>query len=241
MWLQLNPQKDALFLDIDGTLLDIASLPQDVVVSKQLIANIGRLHEKMGGALAFVTGRTIKNVDELFSPLRIASSGVHGAEWRLSSEGQIRGLVPLPESLRSTVFDKVASLGKVRIEDKIHTIAVHYRGSPELASDIKKVLDDIALHSAGDLKIIQGRKVFEIARTSHDKGRALERLLAVSPFKGRRPIFLGDDLTDLSAIGACLKHGGVAARVGRGNPSHHAFLSPATVRSWINKMIIRME
>ncbi|MDD5585668.1 MAG: trehalose-phosphatase [Alphaproteobacteria bacterium] len=241
MWLHFNPAKDALFLDIDGTLLDIAPTAQDVVVPQQLIKDLGRLHDKLGGALAFISGRRIEDIDMLFNPLRLPCSGAHGAEWRLSPKSPVKNIAPLPESLRSRIASACADMKGVRIEDKAYTLAVHYRKSPELAEKIERTLSVLIGKAGSDLILIRGRKVFEVAQATHNKGQALERLLAAQAFKNRRPVFLGDDITDMSAIGACLKNGGVAARVGQGKPRLSAFASPENVRSWIRKLIIEMN
>lgn len=241
MWLRFNPAKDALLLDIDGTLLDIAPTAQEVVVSPQLIKDLGRLHDKLGGALAFISGRTIENIDLIFAPLRLPCSGAHGAEWRLAPKSPVKCIAPLPEKLRLKVAASFADMKGIRIEDKGYTFAVHYRQSPDLADKIEKTLSSFIEKAEVSLTLIRGRKVFEIAQTSHDKGQALERLMATPLFKNRRPVFLGDDITDMSAIAACLKNGGVAARVGQGKPRQNAFSSPQTVRSWINKMVIEMD
>ncbi len=241
MWLRFNPEKDALFLDIDGTLLDIAPTAQEVVVSKQLVQDLGRLHDKLGGALAFISGRTIDDIDKLFAPLRLPSSGAHGAEWRLSPQGSVKSTASLPETLRLEFAEVFANTKGVRVEDKVVTLAVHYRQSLEKAEEIEKTLAALIGKSKIDLTLIRGRKVFEIAQPTHDKGQALERLMKTAPFKGRRPVFLGDDITDLSAIGACLKNGGIAARVGKGKLCNSAFSSPKMVRAWINTMTIAVD
>ncbi len=241
MWLRFNPEKDALFLDLDGTILDIAPTANDVKVSAQLVKDLKRLHEKLGGALAFISGRTIENIDQLFAPLRFPCSGAHGAEWRLSQNGPVKSTAMLTDSLREKIASSFADMKDVLVEDKGYTVAVHYRQSPEAAEKIEQILVSLVEKTKMPLTLIRGRKVFELAQLSHDKGQALERLIKTTPFKGRRPVFLGDDITDMSAIGACLKNGGIAARVGQGKPRQNAFASPEAVRSWINKMTINMD
>ena len=240
MWLRFNPARDALFLDIDGTLLDIAPTAREVNVPPQLAKDLGRLQNKLGGALAFISGRTIEEIDRLFAPLRLPCAGAHGAEWRLSPTGEIKSVSPLSESFCKKVLHVFADMKGVRVEDKVYTLAVHYRQSPEHAEKIEKTLSALVKKAQEELILIHGRKVFEVTQTSHDKGKALARLMATAPFKGRRPVFLGDDITDLSAIGVCLKHGGVAARVGQGETRQNAFGSPNAVRAWINTMMIDM-
>jgi trehalose 6-phosphate phosphatase len=177
----------------------------------------------------------------IFAPLQLPSSGAHGAEWRLAPKSSVKSLAPLPKKLRLKLACAFADMKGIRIEDKGYTFAVHYRQSPELANKIEKTLSVFIRKAEVSLTLIRGRKVFEVAQSSHDKGQALERLMATPLFKNRRPVFLGDDITDMSAIGACLKNGGVAARVGQGTPRRNAFSSPETVRSWINKMMIDID
>lgn len=241
MWLRFNPEKDALFLDLDGTILDIAPTANDVKVPAQLVKDLKRLHAKLGGALAFISGRTIENIDKLFAPLCFPCSGAHGAEWRLSQGGPIKSMSLLPDSLREKIASSLSNMKGALVEDKGYTVAVHYRQTPEAAEKIEMILVALIEKSQTTLTLIRGRKVFEIAQSCHDKGQALERLIKTSPFKGRRPVFLGDDITDMSAIGACLKNGGIAARVGQGKSRQNAFASPEAVRSWINKMTINMD
>lgn len=236
MWLRFNLAKDALFLDIDGTILDIAPTAHDVVVPKTLVDSLDRLQHKLNGALAFLSGRTIQDIDRLFAPLRFPCAGAHGAEWRLSSGGPINSIAPLSESLRMKISGTFANMAGVRVEDKGYTIAVHYRQSPELAEKIKKALGEHIDQSEIPLTLIPGRKVFEIAMPSHNKGQALERFIKTAPFKNRRPVFLGDDITDIAAMGACLKNGGIAARIGNSKANLNAFANPEAVRRWINDL-----
>lgn len=241
MWLHFNPAKDALFLDIDGTLLDIAPTAQEVVVSRQLLKDLARLYDKLGGALAFISGRTIANIDQLFAPLKLPCSGVHGAEWRLAPQNAVKSIAPLSDPLRLKIISALSETKGLCLEDKGYTFAVHYRCAPNLAAKIENTLTTLIEESEMNLTIIRGRKVFEVAQASHNKGQALERLMAAPNFKNRRPVFLGDDITDMSAIGACLKKGGIAARVGQGKQRQNAFSSPEAVRSWINAMMIEMN
>lgn len=237
MWLRFNPADDALFLDIDGTLLDIASTARDVQVPPGLVDDLTRLYDKLDGALAFISGRMIHEIDTLFAPLRLPGAGAHGAEWRLTKNGDIESSPPLPCRLRDDIAAAFQGQKGILVEDKITNVAVHYRLAPHREEFIAAKLGRL-IHAAGeDLRLLHGRKVFEIGTGLHNKGSAIERLLALAPFKNRRPVFLGDDTTDIAAIGACLRFGGIAARVGKGEPNQKcAFASPAHVRIWLAKM-----
>jgi len=233
---KIDPLRDALFLDIDGTLLDIAPRPEDVAVPPTLVDDLGRLQHKLGGALAFISGRPILEADRLFAPLRLCGAGAHGAEWRLSPGGEVEAGPSLSHELRDELAAAFADLDGVIVEDKIYGVAVHYRRAPRKGGEAGRRVMALAEKRGKEIKIIHGRKVLEVVPSSNDKGTALERLMAVAPFKGRRPVFLGDDTTDLAAIAVCLKKGGLAARVGHGASRRNAFASPATVRAWIHEI-----
>jgi trehalose 6-phosphate phosphatase len=238
MWFRLNPARDALFLDIDGTLLDIAPTAQDVVVPPKLVKDLGRLATRLNGALAFVSGRMIDDIDRLFDPLCLPCSGSHGAEWRLAPDGKIQRGELLPDDLRDNISLAFNGITGVYLEDKIYSVSVHYRQDPAKEKLVEDLLSSLVKKEKKGIKLIHGRKVFEVTRASQNKGGAIDRLLATPPFKGRRPVFLGDDITDISAIGACMRKGGIAARVGQGKPDQkNAFPSPEKVRSWINDLV----
>lgn len=235
--MRFDPVKDALFLDIDGTLLDIAPTAKDVKVLPILVKNLARLNEKLDGALALISGRMIQDVDLLFDPLRLRCAGAHGAELRASPFGPVESSQFLPDFLRDEIRAAFKGMQGITVEDKMYNVAVHYRKSPQNADKIESTLKRIIQNYDKNVVLIHGRKVFEVSLTSYNKGQAIERLLKNAPFKNRRPVFLGDDTTDISAIGACMKYGGIAARVGQGKPNQkNAFDSPAMVRSWIEKI-----
>jgi trehalose 6-phosphate phosphatase len=236
MSFNLYPARDALFLDIDGTLLDIAPLPDGVVVPRDLIDDLAMLHEKMGGALALVSGRSLENIDKLFAPLHLPASGVHGAQWRIEAEKEEKR--PLPEDIRSSVAEAVSYYPQLIMEDKRYSIAVHYRNAPELADTVKFFLQKIVSYNHPAISLMRGKMVFEIVQPGHHKGHAVEHFMAQAPFTGRRPVFLGDDETDIPAMRTCLEQGGVAVRIGQNiTPFSNEFSSPLEVREWVRKQV----
>jgi trehalose 6-phosphate phosphatase len=238
MPIKLRPDKDALFLDIDGTILDIAPTARDVEVPPRLREDLKSLYEKLDGALAFISGRTIENIDKLFVPLRFPCAGIHGAQWRLSSTSPVESGTLLPSGLREECHAAFSGIEGILVEDKGWAVAIHYRQASIAGNVLEKSLSELIEKSGkDDLTLIHGRKVIEVTRSAYNKGQALQRFLNITPFKNRRPVFLGDDITDLSAIGAVMKHGGLAARVGAENPSASAFFSPDKVRSWLGKLV----
>lgn len=232
MSFHLQPLHDALFLDIDGTLLDIASTPDAVVVPESLKQHLAGLYEKLNGALALISGRTIDNIDALFHPLQLPASGVHGAEWRIESERKERR--PLPDHIRHAVCERMQACPGIFIEDKKYAMAVHYRNMPELKLPTRRFLENLVAGSLEKLMLMSGKMVWEVVYPGHHKGTAIERFMMHKPFTGRRPVFLGDDETDVFAIRTCERLGGVAARVGQ----KEDFLStPRDVRQWLREQV----
>jgi trehalose 6-phosphate synthase/phosphatase len=233
---QIDPKHDALFLDIDGTLLDIADTPEKVVIPPTLISHLAKLHDRMGGALALVSGRTIENIDRLFSPLHLPVVGVHGAEWRLSGKARPQSFPDLPEGLVIDAYANLPQHSGILIENKKHSLAVHYRLAPECEGAIEKALRHVLGEYKNAYNLMHGKMVFEIVPAEINKGAAIERFMKHKPFTNRRPVFFGDDETDLFAITACLQLGGFAGRVGPGTPPQETvFSSPAAVRSWLER------
>lgn len=235
IWTGFDPRHDALFLDADGTLLDIAPRAQDVVVSQTLIEDLKNLSHHLTGALALISGRTIANLDELFAPLTLPCSGAHGAQFRPSAQAPIRFHPPIPDSVKASLTEALKDLTGVIIEDKGQSIAIHFRQTPQHEPKVAAILRSVLGGSNDpDLTLMKGRKVMEILHGTHDKGKAVEQFMAVEPFHGRRPVFLGDDVTDLAAIDTCRKNGGIGFRVGKSNNPHEMFDSPQAVRKWLH-------
>ncbi len=233
----LNPLQDALFLDVDGTLLDIAPTPASVVVPEGLIAGLYALHNKLNGALALISGRSLAEVDHLLLANNLPLAGSHGAEWRLNYGGDVHHAPPLPNALREFVKKEFTGQPGILIEDKTYSIAVHYRQTPERQQEIEAMLYGAISDQTGDLIVLQGKMVFEIMRPTYNKGTAIERFMQHPPFMGRKPVFLGDDETDITAISACMKLGGLAARVGDQPHFKALFPSPTEVRAWVMEQV----
>lgn len=233
---ELDLSNDALFLDLDGTLIDIAPSPDDVVAPQQLVSSLGALERRLDGALAVVSGRPIATIDALLAPLRLPAAGVHGAEVRFES-GQAnvsRAAPPIPNGVR-WLLAPLAGLPGVVIEDKTIAIAVHFRQAPAAAEHVRKVVDAaVSAHSADQLTVVPGKCVFEIKHTRFSKGTAVAELMARPPWAGRRPVFIGDDVTDEAAFAVLPKWSGVGIAVGQARPGAVVgFASAAEVREWL--------
>ena len=228
----------ALFLDIDGTLLDLARTPDAVVVPADLQAALLRLYDELRGALAFVSGRSLIAIDRLFAPLRTAAIGCHGAEVR-GDDGKVRALAP---AISQEVRGLFAALAKahpgVLLEDKIYGLALHYRLAPEAKPVLQAAL---ARHqdllAAEGITLIEGKAVIDARPRGIDKGVGLRALLDQKPFAGRRVLFGGDDTTDLDVFQMLPEVGGTGFSVGKHFPGvDHVFASPRAVRQWLSRL-----
>jgi trehalose 6-phosphate phosphatase len=231
----------ALLLDVDGTLLDIAPGPEFVVVPKGLPDLLSQLCERLGGALALVSGRPIADLDLLFAPVVLPAAGEHGAEVRPGADQPVLALAGRPSAL-GRVFARMASavaqFAGVRIEAKRTGFAVHYRQAPERASLLRRLIDDAIADHAAEVHVQPGKMVLEIKGRASNKARAVNVLMQRPPFAGRRPLFIGDDATDRDGFAAARRLGGNCAAVGMENAdmADWCFASPAAVRAWLSRV-----
>lgn len=228
---RLSPDRHAFFLDVDGTLIELAAHPDAVRVPAGLIDILARLDARCGGAVALVSGRTIARLDALLSPLRLAAAGVHGAEMRRAGAPAVQCRPPLAARLRDRILALAAASGGLLVEDKGAALAVHYRTRPELSVPLRAALDALV---AGEEQVVvlPGHFVYEVKGAGCDKGTAVADLLAGGPFRGRVPVFVGDDVTDEAGFHAAAAHGGLAVSVGRAVPGADAVLdTPGDVRA----------
>lgn len=234
---------DAIFLDVDGTLVDIARSPKHVHVSSELRSSLAAIASNADSALALVSGRTVESVDALFAPWRTATIGCHGAQMRRSANAVTDTRVaPLPDAVRSAFSDMVKLFPRVEFEDKTFALAFHYRQAPELRGPLlEHLLARVAAFEA-DYVMMSGKSVFEIRPKSCTKGEALRELMGGPPFAGRRPIFFGDDTTDEYAFAILPEFGGIGVSVGRAVASvEFTVPSPRHVRHWLSALAGRCE
>jgi trehalose 6-phosphate phosphatase len=228
----------AILLDIDGTILDFAPSPRQVSVPAGLRQTLARLASLTGGALALVSGRSIDDIDLIFSPLRFAAIGVHGAEMRTSGDATVKTRAALLSAKLKTALAKVAELVPgVLIEDKGYSVALHYRQSPASEPDVLSAVRSICGDAPQEVEILPGKFVVDIKPAAINKGDAVAELMQLAPFAGRHPVFIGDDLTDLSVFDIMPKFGGRAYSVGgiSAEVDGH-FETPETVRSWLARI-----
>ncbi|MCA1324552.1 trehalose-phosphatase [Herbaspirillum sp. alder98] len=207
---------DALFLDFDGTLVELAPQPEDIVVPPDLITLLQQLHHYSDGALAIVSGRPLEQLDFFLAPLRLPMAGVHGAE-RRTAEGNIIELpVPDVHHLRERLLPLVTANPGLQLEIKRGALALHYRNAPHLEQHCTEGMSEALQHEAG-FTLLRGKMVVE-AKPHINKGDALAAFLKEAPFRGRRPVFIGDDVTDEAgfALAQSGDRSGLGIKVGAG-------------------------
>jgi trehalose 6-phosphate phosphatase len=231
----------AILLDIDGTLLDLAPTPREVWVPPGLARTLNRLLARTSGALALVSGRSLNDIDLIFAPEQFPAVGGHGAEMRISldSEAVATHAPPMDKELKR----RLAAIAKlspgILLEDKGYSLALHYRLAPHAE---KAIYEAVSLIRAdlpnAPIEVLPGKCVCEIKHSGFNKASGVLELMTHEPFKGRRPLFIGDDVTDESVFAIMPDLGGLAFSVGRraqGVAGH--FDEPRDVREWLAHLL----
>lgn len=242
-WLGTTPPP-ALFLDLDGTLIDVAASPGEVVVPRGLVDLLEALREALDGALAIVSGRSVADLDALLAPARFVAAGQHGAEYRTDEREIVRRVAPtLPVELVARLQALCARVPGSRFEDKGASASLHWRAAPEVADDLARGMAPIVADFGRDFVVRPGRCVFEIGSAHVSKGVAVECLAGLSRFEGRMPISIGDDHADALAIAAAERLGGVGFRVAgeTWTVEEADFDSPRAVREWLSLLLARTK
>ncbi|WP_170848964.1 trehalose-phosphatase [Paracoccus aminovorans] len=243
------PATWAFFLDLDGTLLDLAARPDAVSPEGGLAGMLVRLERMVSGALALVTGRAVEFVDELFPEQRFTVAGLHGAELRPSPSLAGHLLPPPPGTGDAAAFraaqdlarDRALPLPGVLFEDKGRAFALHYRQAPEQRDAVARIMAEaLALAGTGH-RLRDGKCVVELGPAGQDKGMIVRNLMGSAPFQGRYPVAAGDDLTDEAMFRAVNALGGLSVRVGPEEALARSAAStgietPGAFRSWLRGM-----
>lgn len=240
----LRPAQLAFFLDVDGTLLEFASAPEAVRVTPAIPALLRDLTQLTGGAVALISGRPLDDLERLFPDLGLPAAGQHGAERRDTSG--VRQTTPLEEAswrfLRAEAQQAQRAHPRLLIEDKGRSIAIHYRRFPALAALAHWLALSLAGLSRGEFVVQRGHYVEEIKSAAADKGSAIARFMEEAPFVGRRPVFLGDDVTDEDGFRVVNRQGGVSIKVGAGvTAARWRLRDPAAVCNWLAKAIAQLR
>lgn len=229
----------ALYLDVDGTLLEVALTPTSVRVPPALAGLLQSLQVDFDGAVAIITGRRIADADQLLAPFRSVAAGVHGAEVRTSLGDAIVSLSPsFDAAVTHSIAAIVDQMPGIVLEHKGSGLALHYRLAPDRQSDLLLALQALLPRHHGQFTICGGRKVIEVLPVGFSKGRALRQMAELPAFRNRTPVMIGDDVADETAFIAAHELGGVGLKVaGENFPAATAdFSGPADVISWLTHL-----
>jgi trehalose 6-phosphate phosphatase len=231
----------AVLLDIDGTLLDLMPTPREVWVPPGLAKTLNRLHRRTGGALALVSGRSLNDIDLIFAPDQFPAVGGHGAEMRIEAEAEAVAAhaPPLDKELKR----RLAAIAKlspgILLEDKGYSLALHYRLAPHAEKAIYAAVSLIRADLPdAPIEVLPGKQVCEIKHSGFTKASGVRELMSHPPFKGRKPFFIGDDVTDESVFAIMPDLDGIAFSVGRrarGVAGH--FDAPSDVREFLAHLL----
>jgi trehalose 6-phosphate phosphatase len=230
----------AIFLDVDGTLLDFADDPLAVRPDAALLELLHALHRRLDGALALVSGRELTDVDRLFDSAHWAAAGLHGLQLR-HADGERRDFAVAPAQqarMRDVAHTLAARFDGVQLEDKHAAIALHCRRAPAQLPALHEAAIAVMTHLPG-YELQPGNLVLEFKPTGMDKGCAVLELLQHAPFVDRRPVYLGDDLTDEHAFASINSRHGLSVRIGTREPSLADFTlpGPAAAEAWLSRVL----
>lgn len=226
----------SLFLDFDGTLVEIAERPQDVILAPGLTHALEALSERLDGRLAIVSGRSIAVLDEFLHRVPVAMAGSHGGEFRPAGSSEIEALAePLPKPLCEALSAFARDNGGLVFEAKPCSAAVHYRDRPQTGAALFAYAQQLGVEYGAHVK--HGKMVVELTMPGSDKGNAVTRFMSQAPFAGTRPLFLGDDVTDEDAF-AAVRHfdgGGILVGPMRQTQALWRLDGVAAVHDWLEK------
>jgi len=228
----------AYFLDIDGTLVDFADAPTAVRIDPALPRLVEALYQSSGGAVALITGRTLGDADRLFPSRQLPIAGQHGHERRLA-DGRVSRHRVHPEALdaaRRVLRGVVERHPQLLLEDKGLSLALHYRRAPRLASYAHRSMRSLRATLGEQYRVQHGKRVVELVPAGRDKGAAIGAFMREKPFRGMRPVFIGDDVTDEYGFAMVNRLGGHAIKVGPGRTAAGwRFANVRAVLRWLER------
>jgi trehalose 6-phosphate phosphatase len=231
----------AILLDIDGTLLDLMPTPREVWVPPGLAVTLNGLVAATSGALALVSGRSLNDIDLIFAPERFPAVGGHGAEMRLNVNDE--AAAPLAPLLDKELKRRLAAIAHISpgilLEDKGYSLALHYRLAPHAKEEIEAAIALIRADMPNEgVEVLPGKCVFEIKPSGFTKANGVRALMQHAPFAGRRPLFIGDDVTDESVFAIMPDMQGLAFSVGhRAKGVNGYFDAPRAVREFLAQLL----
>lgn len=226
-------QEIALFLDFDGTLVEIAPSPDEVRLDRRVPPALDVLRTSLGGALALVSGRPVSFLDAALEPYRFDTAALHGAQIRLN--GEIRSQSAVPEEMRGALRDLVRFANSqvgIIVEDKRISVALHWRLAPQLKDEALELMRAVAIRMGPGIRLQEGKSVAELVPAEASKGSAITQLMQIAPYAGRLPVFIGDDITDEHGFEAVNALGGLTIRIGDGETQAKLRIaSPTSLRA----------
>jgi trehalose 6-phosphate phosphatase len=231
----------AILLDIDGTLLELMPTPREVWVPPGLAETLTGLLARTSGALALVSGRSLNDIDLIFAPEQFPAIGGHGAEMRLRTDGDsvATKAPPMDQELKRRLAAIAHLSPGILLEDKGYSLALHYRLAPHAE---KAIYEAVSLIRAdlpnAPIEILPGKCVCEIKPSGFTKATGVRELMTHEPFKGRRPFFIGDDVTDESVFAIMPDFDGLSFSVGRRAVGVAGYFdAPKDVREFLARLL----
>ena len=236
------PRRDwAYFFDIDGTLVELADSPGGVLLDRELRQLIEQLHRSAGGAVALISGRSIADIDHLVPGIRLPAAGQHGIERRDASGEISRHAFPSREldGVRARLAEAVIRHPGLLLEDKGLSLALHYRRSPRLGGYAHRLVRSLLPRLGRQYRIQTGKRVVEMKPAGRDKGAAVLEFMQEPPFRGRTPVFVGDDISDEYGFATVNRLRGYSVKVGPGQTSARWRLPDVrAVRAWLERCLV---
>jgi len=229
----------AWFLDVDGTLLEIESRPDLVTADTRLLFLLDSLSKAYDGAVALISGRSLDQLDEIFGSFKIAAAASHGLERRMPD-----GTVTMQaRKIPARSVDRIMAFAErhqgLMVERKPFSIGIHYRNRPELEDAVIDAMEKIHAELDNGFRLMRGKMVVEILPEGADKGSAIRAFMSAFPFKGRLPVFVGDDVTDEHGFAVINQLGGMSIRVGNcaGSAAKWRLENVADLRTWLQSAL----
>lgn len=234
------PAQPSLFLDVDGTLIEFSARPSQTRAPRELLGLLKTLEDKLQGALALISGRSIADLDNIFHPLQLRAAGVHGGERReqAGTPAPSSPTDPNLEGLHRALLPILTKFPGVHVENKRIAFAVHYRAQPEARAVLLREVASLTADLGPGYQLLDGNLAIEVKPRHFTKAHAIEGFLAQPEFANRTPVFLGDDITDLDGFEVIERHGGMSVAVGTRVDAQWRLPDPAATRRWLAELAV---
>jgi trehalose 6-phosphate phosphatase len=226
----------AWFLDVDGTLLELEARPELVSADARLLRLLEGLHGNYAGAVALISGRSLAQLDRIFGDMPLAAAASHGLEQRFPDGTVLHRASEVPAGSVARITEFADKHPGLLVEQKPFSIGVHYRTRPELETVVLETMEKIQAELDNGARLMRGKMVVEIMAAGANKGSAIRSFMLTPPFKGRLPVFIGDDVTDEYGFAAVNELGGMSIRVGSitASAAKWQLRNVADLRGWLH-------